>query len=150
MQVVYVQDAQFQCTHHQTGSIDADAAIAIRKELLYEFVLPFLQALHAKWHSAKVGDLVFCISEGQMTEKTLIVFIDIVVNQRFLAHELVVYALLKSLDDLFQDGLVEDKPLAVHHTCHITACEQFAAFEDDAVAAGIQGIYPKFLVEYLP
>lgn len=41
MQVVYVQDAQFQCTHHQAGSIDADAAIAIRKELLYEFVLPF-------------------------------------------------------------------------------------------------------------
>lgn len=32
MQVVYVQDAQFQCTHHQAGSIDADAAIAIRKE----------------------------------------------------------------------------------------------------------------------
>lgn len=58
MQIVDVDDAQLESPHDQTGGIDANAHIAVGKEFLYEFVLTLLQALHAKGHAAKVGNLL--------------------------------------------------------------------------------------------
>ena len=84
-----------------------------------------------------------------MAQETLVVFINLVIDESLLAHQLAVHALLESLDNLLQDRLVEDHLLAAHAARHITTGEQFAALQDDSVASGIQRIHPKLLVENL-
>ncbi len=50
-QVVDIENTQFQCPDHQSGGIDTLTTVAIREEFLYQFVLAFLQTLHAKRHT---------------------------------------------------------------------------------------------------
>ena len=55
--------------------------------------------------------------------------------------------MLEPLYDAAQDGLVEHQLLAVHHSHHVVACQQFAGLQYDAVGAGVEHVYPQLLVQ---
>ena len=62
MEIIDVEDVQFEGAHHKTCSIDINASVAAGEEFLDEVVLTFLKTLHAKGHTAEVGNLFFGIS----------------------------------------------------------------------------------------
>ena len=48
VEIVDVEDMEFQCPHHEAGSIHATGVL---EETLHEIVLTFLQALYAEGHA---------------------------------------------------------------------------------------------------
>ena len=107
MQVIKVYNSQLQSTDHQARSIHIDPPIPVGKEFLYQLILPFLQTLYPERHPPEVGNLFLCITQSQMSQETLIIFIYFIVYQCLLTHDFLIDALLKTVDDLFQYGLVE-------------------------------------------
>ena len=73
---------QFQGPYHKACGIDI--AHRLREQFADEFVLTFLQALHAEGHTPKTSDLLLGIAQGQMTEETLVVLVNLVVDKRLL------------------------------------------------------------------
>ena len=54
-----------------------------------------------------------------MTKETLIVFVNLIIHECLLPHQLVAHAMLEALDDFLEYGLVEHHFLAVHDAGHI-------------------------------
>ena len=138
-EVIDIEDAQFDGSHDKARGIDA---LATGEQLLHQFVLALLQALHAEGHAAQRGDLLLGIAEGEVAQETFVVFVDFVVDKCLLTGELRRYGLLEAVDDAFEDGLVEHQRLALHDGAHIVARQQFTALEDDAVGACVEHVDP--------
>ena len=77
-----------------------------------------------------------------MTEKTLVVLVDLIVYQGLLLDELTADGGLKSLDNLLENRFIEHQLLTIHHGRDITTGQQFASLEDNAVCTGIEYIHP--------
>ena len=73
---------QFDSTYNQTCGIDI--TYILWEEFFDELILALLQTLHAKGHTAKLGDLILGIAEGQMAQETLVVLVNLVVDKCFL------------------------------------------------------------------
>ena len=76
-EVIDIEDAQFERTNHQTGSIDT---LATGEEFANQFHLSFLQTLYAKRHATKARNLLLGESESQMTQEALIILVNLIVN----------------------------------------------------------------------
>ena len=113
LEVVDIEDTEFEGADYEACGIDT--ALSLWEELLDEFVLAFLKTLHTKGHTTQICDLFLGIAKGKVAEETLIVFIDLVVDEGLLLHELTTDGSLESLDNFFEDGFVEHKFLTVHH-----------------------------------
>ena len=87
-QVVYIQYLKLKSPHHQSRGIDALAVVSVGKELSHQFRLPLLKTLHAKGHSAQTGNLLLGVTQCQVTQETLVVFVDFLVDQRLLFGQL--------------------------------------------------------------
>ena len=83
-----------------------------------------------------------------MAQETFVVLVDFIVDERLLTGELRRHGLLETVDDAFENGLVEHQRLALHDGAYVVARQQFAALEDDAVSTCIEHVDPQFLVEY--
>ncbi len=77
---------ELQGTDHQTGGVDI--AHSIGEQLTDEVVLTLLQTLHTEGHAPQTGDLFLGIAEGQVTEETLVVLVDLVVDKGLLLRQL--------------------------------------------------------------
>ena len=77
-----------------------------------------------------------------MAEEALVVFVDVVVDERVLSHGVLEDGVAETLEHLFEDWLVEDHALAVEDALHVATGEEFAALEYDAVSSCIKGIDP--------
>ena len=84
-----------------------------------------------------------------MAQETLVVLINLVVDEGFLTSQLRRDSMLEAIDNLLQDGLVEYQLLAFHDGHHVTTRQQFATLQNDAVGTRIEHVHPQFLVEYL-
>ena len=98
---------ELQGPNDETRSIHT-GAFPIREETVDQLILSFLQAFDAKWHSTQRRDLLFGVTQGEMTEEALVILIYVVIDQRLLAHEIIVHTAFKPFDDLFQDRLIAD------------------------------------------
>ena len=58
-EIVNIKNTKFQGTNHKTCGIHA---LTTRKKFAHQFVLSFLQTLHAKGHATQCRNLLFCIS----------------------------------------------------------------------------------------
>ena len=147
LEVVDIEDAEFEGTDYEACGIDA--ALSLWEELLDEFVLALLKTLHTKGHASQIGDLLLGIAKGEVTEETLVVLVDLVVDEGFLLHKLTTNGGLETLDNLFEDGFVEHEFLAIHHGRDIATREQLARLEDDTIGTCIEHIDPELFVEDL-
>src|SRR5574344_621235 len=84
-----------------------------------------------------------------MTEKSFVIFINFIINQCFLAHQLTTNTFFETVYNLFQNRLIEHHFFPIHTTSNISTCEKFTTFQNNTITTGIQYIYPKFLIEYL-
>ena len=128
-EAVEIYDMKLQGAHHETGGIDT-CTFPFGKETVDEIYLAFLQTLDSEGHTSERGNHVLRIAECQMAEESLVILINIVVNDGTGAAVLTDHALLEACHNLLQNGLVEDQTAAVHHQTHIVAGEQFARLED--------------------
>ena len=84
-----------------------------------------------------------------MAQESLVVFVNLIVEQCLLIGELAVDRQFKPLYNATQYRFVEHHGLSLHHRAHITTGEQFATLKDNTVGTGIEYIHPQLLVEYL-
>jgi hypothetical protein len=85
LKIINVKDTKLKGTHNQTGGVDT---LPTRKQFAYQLVLSFLQALHSKGHATKISNLLLGIAKGKMSKETLVILVDLIVNQRLLAYQL--------------------------------------------------------------
>ncbi|CDC97987.1 unknown [Prevotella sp. CAG:474] len=116
---------------------------------MYQFILTLFQTLHAKRHTAQIGNLLFGIPQGKMSQKTLIVLINLIVNQRLGTHKATPDTMFESLYYLLEYGLIENQTFTAHTAGNITSGEQFATLQNNSVATSIEHIHPEFLIKYL-
>lgn len=74
----------------------------------------------------EISYLLLSVAKSKMAKETLIVFVNLIIHECLLPHQLVAHAMLEALDDFLENGLIEHHFLACHHADHIAACEQFA------------------------
>jgi len=77
-----------------------------------------------------------------MPEQALVIFVYLVMHERFLTCELAAYGTFETLHYLLQNRLVEDKTLAFHYAAYITTREQFATLQNYTIGTGIEHIHP--------
>ena len=97
-EVIDVEDAEFEGTDYEARGVDTTTALW--DEFLDEFVLTFLQTFHAERHTSQIGDLLFGIAQGQMSQETFIILIDLIVHKRLLLHQLSTDGSLETLHNL--------------------------------------------------
>ena len=85
-----------------------------------------------------------------MAKKTLVIFINIIVDYRFLTLGIIRYRLFETIYDLLQNRIVEYQLLAVHHSLYVCLGQQFSCFENNAIRSCIQHIHPQFFIQYFP
>ena len=56
------------------------------EQAVHQLVLPFLDGLHAERHSAQTRNLLLGVAQRQMAQETLVVLVNLVVDQSLLAH----------------------------------------------------------------
>ena len=83
-----------------------------------------------------------------MTQKAFVVFVYLIVYKSLLPYQCAADVFLKPLHYFLQYRLVENHSLSGHYAGNILTCEHLPAFQDDAVATGIEHIHPQFLVKY--
>ena len=67
MQVINVKYAQFESPYHQSRGIYSHT-VSVGEEFLYQLILTLFQTLHAKRHTAQIGNLLFGIPQGKMSQ----------------------------------------------------------------------------------
>ena len=140
---------QFDGPYHQSRGVNAHPAITIWEEFIYQFVLSFLQTLHAKRHSPQVGYLLFGVAQSQMAQETLVILVYLVSDESLLPKNLVAHHALELLYNLFENGLIKHQSLAIHHAGYVAPRKQFAAFEYNPIATCIEHVEPQFLIKNL-
>ena len=84
-----------------------------------------------------------------MAQKTFVILINLVIDQCLLTSQLRRDGMFETLDNLFENGLVEHQLLALHHRHDVVTGQQFTALQDNTIGTGIEHVNPKFLVQYL-
>ena len=115
-EIIQVEYAQLKGSHHQSCCIDADASPSLLKQLLNKLILSFFQALDPKRHASQVGDLLFGISQGQMSQESFVVFVNLIVDECLLSHQVFIHAVFESFNDFLEYGLVKHHSFPFHHT----------------------------------
>ena len=107
------------------------------KETIREVILTLLDGLDTERHPLQTCNHILRISQCQVTEETLVILVDVIVEECFLTHGFVEHRPAETLEYLLQNGLIEHHALAVEHTLHITLRKQFTTLQDDAVGSGV-------------
>ena len=84
-----------------------------------------------------------------MAQETLVVLVDLVVDESLLTRQLRRYGMFEALDYLLEDRLVEHQLLALHDGHHIATGQQFATLQDNAIGTSIEHVDPQLLVQDL-
>ncbi len=84
-EVIDVEDAQFEGTDYEAGSIDT---FATREEFANQLHLALLQTLHTKRHTTQTRYLLLRIAQCQVAQETLVVLVTLLVDEGFLTSQL--------------------------------------------------------------
>ena len=127
---------ELESTGYQAYSIYAVVSVSVWEQLVYKLCLTFLEALDSERHSFECSNLVFCISQCQMSEESFVIFVNVIIYDSFHLHYASVDALAEGINYLFHDRLIEDIFLACHHVCNVYACQHFSGLEYYAAFIG--------------
>ena len=137
---------QFYGTYHKTCHIHT-ALLTLGEQACHQICLTFLKRFGAERHGAQFAYHILGITQGQMTQKTLIVLVNLILHCGAAAQSLIGHGLAETLHKFFQDGLVEHKVLAAHYIHYLIAGKQLAGLKNYAVRSGIKHIGPEFLIK---
>ena len=115
MQVVNIYYPKFYGLDYKAGGIYSHTSVATGEEFLYKLILTFLKTFHSEGHCLEIGYLVLGVAQGKMTKETLVVFVNLIVEQCLLVGELTIYRQFKALYNATKYGFVEHHRLAFHH-----------------------------------
>ena len=122
---------------------------AVGEEAGDEIGLAFLERLDTERHCLERRYHLLCIAQRKVAQETLVITVNLVVDERLLARCIAAHILTETLNEFFEHRLVEDIALACHHIVYLVFCEQFACLERYTVGTGIEHIDPQLLVEEL-
>lgn len=144
-----IDNMKFYSAHYETGDIDSSTLFIGSEESTDQVGLTLLQRLGTEWHRMQIGNHIFRISQGEVTQESLVVLIYIVGYDGFVALSLSMYSITESADNLLQYRLIEDIVLSLHDAAYLASCKEFARLEHYTAGSSVESVDPKFLVEYL-
>ena len=104
--MVDIEDTELTVFYQQEGSVETHAVVAVMEEFLNQFCLSLLQTLYAERHSAQGGYLLLGIAQRKMAQETLVILINLIIQQSLLTHQLTVYSPVETVYYLLKDMLV--------------------------------------------
>ena len=82
-----------------------------------------------------------------MTKEALVIFVNLIIYQSLLAHQLTIDTFLETFYDFLQNRLIENHLLTTHAGSHIATGQEFPTLQDNTIATCIKNIHPELLIQ---